>query len=690
MRIMVAVAVVLFVGTACADTTLTLDLQRRDSKTDAVSITHEKVPAARVAVIVVDMWDYHWCATWCGRAGAMIPRMNHALAAARKLGMTVIFAPTDCVAGHAGTPARERMTAVTKHALPKPIAFDPPAPWSFGLGSGCMCGGPFPCEVNYDNSAQDKRLIVAEGDYISAGLEEVHNLCKEKGISHLLYMGGATNMCLCQKPEGMIGMTRYGYSCALCRDCTEAHGPNTGSEHADRNTAFSVACIEKHIGPSIDFAAELRKLGKWEDVPIDPVLIAPWGFKNRPKLFEDSLAVSLSMPHIAGTTIRFTLDGTEPSATSTAYEKPISLTSTTTLRAKAFKSGKRVGIESEGYFSKLGPVPPIPDVFASDLRPTKMSLAGWTDLYEQGPAVPGPQMDKSYLKGDLRLRERIYRKGIGVKAPANLVYEVNAEYEAFVAQAGVDESCLRIDLGRGRAMFPSVVFAVFVDGRQAATSPVMRISQEPWRFHVPLPKGAKTISLAVTDAGDGGREDFCHWVNAGFVLRPENRPPPMHAAVGKPVTLAIPPAPVYSQGGPAILTDGQAPAIHQRRGCLGFEGTDLDATIDLGAPTAIHSLGASFLQDTAGGIYLPTKVEFSVSDDGKTFRAVGTATHTVAASEAGPLARTLRLDITEAKARYVRAVARSIGKIPVGQPAAGAKAWMFADEVLVNLKESKR
>ena len=63
-----------------------------------------------------------------------------------------------------------------------------------------------------------------------------------------------------------------------------------------------------------------------------------------------------------------------------------------------------------------------------------------------------------------------------------------------------------------------MVFKVFVDGREVASSPVMRISEQPWRFDVRLPSGAKRISLCATDAGDGNREDLANWVDAGFVM----------------------------------------------------------------------------------------------------------------------------------------------------------------------------
>jgi len=60
---------------------------------------------------------------------------------------------------------------------------------------------------------------------------------------------------------------------------------------------------------------------------------------------------------------------------------------------------------------------------------------------------------------------------------------------------------------------------VFIDGKQAAASPVMRIQSPAWRFDVEIPEGAKMISLDAMDAGDGSREDFADWANAGFVLK---------------------------------------------------------------------------------------------------------------------------------------------------------------------------
>jgi hypothetical protein len=56
----------------------------------------------------------------------------------------------------------------------------------------------------------------------------------------------------------------------------------------------------------------------------------------------------------------------------------------------------------------------------------------------------------------------------------------------------------------------------------------------------------------------------------------------------------------------------------------------------------------------------------------------------VSTRDSGPLTWTSRADGLNVKARYVRLRARNLGQIPAGHPSAGAKAWLFMDEVLVN------
>jgi hypothetical protein len=106
-----------------------------------------------------------------------------------------------------------------------------------------------------------------------------------------------------------------------------------------------------------------------------------------------------------------------------------------------------------------------------------------------------------------------------VHAPNEVTYEIRPEYQRFVGLAGADENLVSISHGSNLAKYPSVVFKVFIDGRETAASPVMRVQSPAWRFDIAIPAGSHRISLVATDAGDGSREDFANWAEAGFVVK---------------------------------------------------------------------------------------------------------------------------------------------------------------------------
>ena len=128
-------------------------------------------------------------------------------------------------------------------------------------------------------------------------------------------------------------------------------------------------------------------------------------------------------------------------------------------------------------------------------------------------------MNRSNRKEALRIRGKTYESGIGVQAPNQLIYDLKPEYARFVALAGMDDHILDVSNGSNLAMHPSAIFRVFIDGKLAAESPVMRISEPAWRFDVPIPNGSRMISLAATDGGNGNVEDLANWVNCGFVAK---------------------------------------------------------------------------------------------------------------------------------------------------------------------------
>ena len=84
-----------------------------------MTLKTEDVDSAKVAVVIIDPWNYHWCMTACQRVSAMAPRWNRALQCARELGIQILWAPTEAASQYAGTPQRERAAAVNLVPVPR-------------------------------------------------------------------------------------------------------------------------------------------------------------------------------------------------------------------------------------------------------------------------------------------------------------------------------------------------------------------------------------------------------------------------------------------------------------------------------------------------------------------------------------------------------------------------------------------
>src|SRR5690349_5728780 len=63
--------------------------------------------ALETAVIVVDMWNNHWCTTSAQRTGELAPVINRFISSARQRGALVIHSPSDCMKFYADHPGRK-------------------------------------------------------------------------------------------------------------------------------------------------------------------------------------------------------------------------------------------------------------------------------------------------------------------------------------------------------------------------------------------------------------------------------------------------------------------------------------------------------------------------------------------------------------------------------------------------------
>ncbi len=150
-------------------------------------------------------------------------------------------------------------------------------------------------------------------------------------------------------------------------------------------------------------------------------------------------------------------------------------------------------------------------------------------------------------------------------------------------------------------------------------------------------------------------------------------------ALGDPATFATPPAAQYS-GGPLQLTNGLLGSTDFRDGSWdGWQGADMDATIDLQRPVEIHSIEVHFLQAAESAIVLPRSVAYQVSNDGKDWATLQTDSLAVDPGDMTTQVRSVQYLLPAPQAaRYVRVVAMNYG-----QPVNGLQPWLFCDEIIV-------
>jgi len=164
-----------------------------------------------------------------------------------------------------------------------------------------------------------------------------------------------------------------------------------------------------------------------------------------------------------------------------------------------------------------------------------------------------------------------------------------------------------------------------------------------------------------------------------------------HAAVEADIKIETEIDQRYPGKGPQSLIDGRLGSdVHTSSTWLGFEGRDLIATIDLGERIQLKKLGLNALQNKALGIYMPARIDFSASEDGRDFKPLASLKPSTALSAAGPTTETiLSGQLANVSARFVRVHAHSLETIPNGNPAAGRPAWLFTSEIIVNPKLAK-
>jgi predicted alpha-1,2-mannosidase len=143
--------------------------------------------------------------------------------------------------------------------------------------------------------------------------------------------------------------------------------------------------------------------------------------------------------------------------------------------------------------------------------------------------------------------------------------------------------------------------------------------------------------------------------------------------------------PQYSAGGDHGLIDGIQGDENWRKGYWqGFQDQDFEVVIDMTNMQTVHSIDATFLQDTRSWIIFPTLVDFYGSIDGEIFEKIGSIKNSVPAKDYETQTKAFGISInTPLYLKAVKVVVHNFGTLPDWHQGKGGEAFIFVDEITV-------
>ena len=149
------------------------------------------------------------------------------------------------------------------------------------------------------------------------------------------------------------------------------------------------------------------------------------------------------------------------------------------------------------------------------------------------------------------------------------------------------------------------------------------------------------------------------------------------------ITPKTPFANQYSAGGPYALIDGYFGSSDFRTGTWqGYQGVDIDITVDLGRVQTVSEVSINFLEDQRSWIFLPTAVELAVGLDEQT-KTIDKIELPEITPRKESMQKTIRFSLDGSLQRYIHLKAKNFGTLPPWHLGYGGEAWLFADEITI-------
>lgn len=173
-------------------------------------------------------------------------------------------------------------------------------------------------------------------------------------------------------------------------------------------------------------------------------------------------------------------------------------------------------------FSRPAPTKPQPDLEPMAAQNYHLSDLRWESAknnygpFEKDSSNAGPEGGDGRT---LTINGATFAKGLGMLAPAEIVYKLGGNCSTFSAQVGIDDLW--------NTPYGTVVFRVFADNTLIWDSGLRTQADPALPTGTLSMTGVQTLKLVITDGGNGSQSDFADWVDPVVTCDPA---PPALAA----------------------------------------------------------------------------------------------------------------------------------------------------------------
>ncbi|KAK4537307.1 hypothetical protein CDCA_CDCA12G3332 [Cyanidium caldarium] len=254
----------------------------------------------RMALVVVDVWNTHWCTTAANRIERwLVPRLNRAIRAARRCGMLVVHAPTDVAPPAKNWRAPPFLNSI-RTAVNTTVYRVYPRP------HGCMCAADphSRCGMHYGWSRVHPALDVdASGDVlVPDDVQALITVLETAGIHRVVYAGVHLNLCVATAKQVSMVRLRQAWrrgsapdAILFARDAVDAFTTHDAARQRTPDVGLQRAIQFVETAPWGFGSVQL--LGGVLPPAADEssIRLAPWGTLERPHRFAADTPVTLSV-----------------------------------------------------------------------------------------------------------------------------------------------------------------------------------------------------------------------------------------------------------------------------------------------------------------------------------------------------------------------------------------------------------